>query len=105
MTQLAVAAPDETLRELLQKHGMNQRDLCRLWGLSPAYISDLCGGRRSITARVALRLEATFATPTAEEWMDLQRDRELRPLRRGMEAELERIREATAVRAVEVVGA
>lgn len=94
MTTRIVATPDERLRELLAAHGMQQRDLCRLWGLSAAYISDLAGGRRSITARVALRLEATFGAPTAEEWMDLQRDRELRPLRRGMAAELERIREA-----------
>jgi len=89
-----VVAPDEKLRELLAERGLAQRDLCRLWGLSAAYVSDLVGGRRSITARVALRLEATFGAPSAEWWMDLERDRALRPLRRGMRAELDRIREA-----------
>jgi addiction module HigA family antidote len=92
VTQLTASTPDEKLRELLERHGMTQRDLCRLWDLSPTYVSDLVGGRRSITARVALRLEATFGAPSAEEWMDLQRDRELRPLRRGMAGELARLR-------------
>ena len=92
MTARVVVMPDEKLLELLAANGMQQRDLCRLWGLSPAYVCDLVGGRRAITARVALRLEATFGTPTAEEWLDLQRDRELRALRRGMAGDLRMIR-------------
>lgn len=89
------ATPDEIMLALLEERGIAQRELARLWEMSPAYVSDLVGGRRAITARVVLRLEATFGKPTAEEWLNLHRDRELRALRRGMAAELARIRAAT----------
>lgn len=70
---------------------MSQADLARLWRLSPTYISDLVSGYRSITNRVALRLEATFSMP-ASYWLDLERECKLGQEAKLLRSELARIK-------------
>lgn len=63
--------PGVTLAETMHERGMLQRDLATVCGWQQSYVSDLITGRRAITARVALALEAATGV-TAEMWMGLQ---------------------------------
>jgi addiction module HigA family antidote len=84
--------PAEAVREALAQAGWSQVDLALMWGVSQGLVSMLVGGQRSITPRVALRLEATVGGSAAA-WMDLQRDWDLHEHRRRMASELAEIAE------------
>lgn len=75
----------------MELHGVNQAYLSKLWRVSPTYVSDLMRGRRSISAAIALKLEATFGLPTALEWMTLQAKEDLIVFRPALTDELVRI--------------
>ena len=74
--------PGEILaEEFMAPHGLSQNRLAREIGISPARINDIVHGRSAITAGVALRLAKYFGT-TAELWLNLQSDYDLRLARR-----------------------
>ena len=66
-----VIRPGVTLAETMHERGMLQRDLAAVCGWKQSYVSDLITGRRAITAKVALALEAATGV-SAEMWMGLQ---------------------------------
>jgi HTH-type transcriptional regulator/antitoxin HigA len=63
--------PGETIKEYLENKKWTQADLSRATKLSTKTISTLCEGKSSLTARIALRLEAALERP-ALFWMTLQ---------------------------------
>lgn len=65
--------PGETLRELLDEQGLNQRDLARRADLSPKHVNKLLQGLVPLSADVALRLERVTGTP-ARIWNRLEAD-------------------------------
>ena len=68
--------------ELLSERGMSQSDLGRELRLSNSYISDVCKGRRGMSAQLAVRLENIPAFPPAEFWVALQTNRDVAIARR-----------------------
>lgn len=65
--------PGETLRELLEEQGLNQRDLARRADLSPKHVNRLLQGLVPLSADVAVRLERVTGTP-ARIWNRLEAD-------------------------------
>lgn len=63
--------PGEHVRESREAVGMTQAALARAWGVTQPYVNGIERGHRSITARVALRLEGMGWGP-AVFWMNLQ---------------------------------
>jgi HTH-type transcriptional regulator/antitoxin HigA len=84
------AVPADVIRDLIKLYGINQRYLVNLWGVSPGYVCDILAGRRGISPRVALLLEATFGD-SAEFWLKLQMKADLNCLRNTMQDEMNRI--------------
>ena len=81
MTKLAAICPGEILlEEFLRPNGLSQEKLSRAIDVPKSRISGLVRGSRSITADTALRLSAFFGT-TAEFWMNLQAEFDLRQAR------------------------
>jgi HTH-type transcriptional regulator/antitoxin HigA len=68
--------PGEVLVETLEERGWKQTRLADAMDVSASYISDLCHGRRAITAHVALQLEAALGV-RATFWMGLQTNYDL----------------------------
>ena len=77
------------LEEFLIPNGVSRSRLARELGVSAARITDIIHGRRGIGADMALRLAAFFGT-TAEFWMNLQAEFDLRLARRDIAAEVGR---------------
>lgn len=69
------------LEEFMRPSGVSINRLARDIGVPPNRISGIVNGKRSITADTALRLGKYFGT-SAETWLDLQFDYDLRMLRR-----------------------
>ena len=69
------------LEEFMRPSGVSINRLARDIGVPPNRISGIVNGKRSITADTALRLGKYFGT-SAETWLDLQSDYDLRMLRR-----------------------
>jgi HTH-type transcriptional regulator / antitoxin HigA len=65
--------PGETLRELLEEHGLSQRELARRADLSPKHVNKLLQGTVPLSADVAMRLERVTGTP-ARIWNRLEAD-------------------------------
>lgn len=65
--------PGESLRELLEEQGLNQRDLARRADLSPKHVNKLLQGLVPLSADVAVRLERVTGTP-ARIWNRLEAD-------------------------------
>lgn len=64
--------PGETLREdFLEPLGLSRNELARALRVPVMRISDICAGKRSITADTALRLGRYFGT-SAQFWLNLQ---------------------------------
>ncbi|HWC37400.1 MAG TPA: hypothetical protein VG476_02670 [Acidimicrobiales bacterium] len=80
------------IESIMHQWGWTQQDLADCWGGSQAGVSLLTSGHRTITPKVALRLEAAGLGP-AENWLYLQTRWELEELRAGHVAELETIRQ------------
>lgn len=55
----------QTIRAEAERHGLTQRELATRLGISEAYTSDICTGKRSISAFVALRLETVLSLDAA----------------------------------------
>ncbi|WP_417468606.1 HigA family addiction module antitoxin [Maricaulis sp.] len=81
MTKLDAIPPGEILLEdFLRPNGLTQEKLSLALDVPKSRISGLVRGTRSITADTALRLSAFFGT-TAEFWMNLQAEYDLRQAR------------------------
>ena len=76
------------LEEFMRPLGVSINRLARDIGVPPNRISGIVNGKRSITADTALRLGKYFAT-SAETWLDLQSDYDLRMIRRTAGDEIE----------------
>ena len=82
--------PREVLREdLLKPMGISINRLAREIVVPPGRISEIVNGRRGITADTALRLSQFFGT-SAELWLGLQSDYDLRLTRQKIGKETER---------------
>jgi addiction module HigA family antidote len=68
----------------MQPMGISINRLAREIEVPPGRISTIVNGKRSITADTALRLAAYFGT-SAELWLNLQSDYDLRIARRNIE--------------------
>ena len=65
-------APGETLQEIIDALGMDQRDLARRCGLTPKTINLIIKGKAPITAETAIRLERVTGAP-ASFWGNMER--------------------------------
>jgi addiction module HigA family antidote len=84
------------LEEFLKPLGISQNQLSRDIDVPVSRIAGIVAGERSITADTALRFAKYFGT-SAEMWLNLQADYELRKLRSGDWSETEkRIRPLSA---------
>jgi addiction module HigA family antidote len=81
--------PGEILmEEFMRPLGVSINRLARDIGVPPNRISGIVNGKRGITADTALRLGKYFGT-SAETWLDLQSDYDLRMIRRTAGEEIE----------------
>jgi len=77
-----VISPDEILyEEFLLPRGISMNALACSLAMPPNRITEIVAGRRGIRANTTLRLAKFFGT-SAELWMDLQADHDLRVARR-----------------------
>ncbi len=76
------------LEEFMRPLGVSINRLARDIAVPPNRISGIVNGKRSITADTALRLAKYFGT-SAETWLDLQSDYDLRIARRTAGDEIE----------------
>jgi len=76
------------LEEFMRPLGVSINRLARDIGVPPNRISGIVNGKRSITADTALRLGKYFGT-SAETWLDLQSDYDLRRIRRTAGEQIE----------------
>jgi len=82
--------PGEILREeFLKPMGISINRLAREIVVPPGRISEIVNGRRGITADTALRLSQFFGT-SAELWLGLQSDYDLRVTRQKVGKEIAR---------------
>ena len=82
--------PGETLREdVLVPLNMSVNRLSKALGVDSARLNEIVRGRRGITADTALRL-ARYLGTSAEFWLGLQRDYELRLARQSKLKQIER---------------
>lgn len=89
--KLAITHPGELLRsEFLAPYGLSANALANALRVPANRITAILKGRRGITADTALRLGRFFGT-TAEFWLNLQKDYELRTAREAIEDELETV--------------
>jgi antitoxin HigA-1 len=90
MKKLAPITPGEILSEdFMKPHRLSQNALARALCVPPRRINEIIHGRRAITADTALRLGRYFCT-TAEMWIGLQTDYELRLARYEKSRQIER---------------
>lgn len=83
--------PGEILMEdFIQGFGITQNKLAVSIGVSPRRINEIVHGKRGITADTAVRLARYFGM-SAELWMNLQSQYELRLERRALREQLETI--------------
>lgn len=87
--------PGELLREILEDRGMSQAELARAIGVSPMRISHIVRETRPVTADLALRFGRAFGQ-SAELWMGLQSDYDLKIAEREARASLRKIRRLAA---------
>jgi len=81
--------PGEILKEdFMETLGISINKLARDIAVPPNRISLIVNGKRSITADTALRLEKYFGV-SAQFWLDLQTDYDLRMMKRKIMAEIE----------------
>ena len=83
--------PGEVLLEdFIEGFGITQNKLAVSIGVQPRRINEIVHGKRGITADTAMRLARYFGT-SAEFWMNLQAQYELRIQGRDLAAQLDRI--------------
>lgn len=76
--------PGEILRDELAELGLSARAFARALHIPVNRVTQILREQRGVSADTALRLGRYFGT-SAEFWMDLQSDYELRPARRASE--------------------
>ena len=82
--------PGETIREdILEPLGMSVNQLAKALGITAARLNDIVRGRRGITADTALRL-ARYLGTSAEFWLGLQLEYDLRIVEAKTRAAIER---------------
>ena len=82
--------PGETiLEDILKPLGMSVNQLARALGVTAARLNDIVRGRRGITADTALRL-ARYLGTSAEFWLGLQLEYDLRVARQAKQKDIER---------------
>ena len=87
---LAPIHPGETLLEdVLKPQGLSVNRLARALAVDATRLNDIVRGRRGITADTALRL-ARYLGTSAEFWMGLQAEYDLRVARREKLRKIER---------------
>ncbi len=87
---LELVTPGEILlEEFLKPLGMSQYRLARELRVPPRRINEIVHGTRSITADTALRLARFFGT-SAQFWLNLQTDVDVRRAQRGLGDTIER---------------
>lgn len=93
MNEFAPVTPGDILKEeFLAEYGLSQNQLAQAIGISPNRIADIVNNRRRITADTALRLGLYFGN-SAEFWMNLQTNYDLKLARRNLKPEdVERIK-------------
>lgn len=82
--------PGETIREdVLDPLGMSVNQLAKALGITATRLNDIVRGRRGITADTALRL-ARYLGTSAEFWLGLQLEYDLRIARQSHQREIEK---------------
>lgn len=82
--------PGETiLEDILKPLGMSANQLAKALGITAARLNDIVRGRRGITADTALRL-ARYLGTSAEFWLGLQLEYDLRVARNAKQKDIER---------------
>jgi addiction module HigA family antidote len=82
--------PGETiLEDVIKPLGMTVNQLAKALGVTAARLNDIVRGRRGITADTALRL-ARYLGGSAEFWLGLQLEYDLRLARRAKQKDIER---------------
>jgi HTH-type transcriptional regulator/antitoxin HigA len=69
----AIIPAGELLREELESRGMTQKQLAQAMARPAQVISEICRGKKEITAETALVLEEVLGTP-AHVWLSLEAD-------------------------------
>ncbi len=88
--------PGEVLREeFLEPMGISQYRLAKQIGVPAMRISEICSGKRGVTADTALRLSRAFGT-TPGFWLTLQTDYDTEEVLRTHGEELTRIQPLAA---------
>ena len=82
--------PGEILKDELDEIGISAAELARQLKVPENRMSEIMRGRRNITANTALRLGRWFGT-SANFWMNLQKNYELRKAEQEHGAEIEQI--------------
>lgn len=87
---IPVPHPGETIREdVLGPLGMSVNRLAKALGITATRLNDVVRGRRGITADTALRL-ARYLGSSAEFWLGLQLEYDLRTTRQARQREIEK---------------
>lgn len=85
--EFAPVTPGEMLKEeFLAEYGLSQNQLAKAVGISPNRITEIVNNRRRITADTALRLGLFFGN-SAEFWLNLQTNYDLKIARRNLKPE------------------
>lgn len=96
MHTLPTIHPGEVLREeFLIPMGISQYRLAKAIGVPPMRISEICAGKRSITADTALRLARALGT-TPGFWLALQASYDTEAVMRDHGDDIERIKPLAA---------
>lgn len=86
--------PGEFLAEILEELGLSQAAFARKIGVSAMRVSYVVGGRRPVTAELALRFGRAFEQ-SPEYWLNLQVAYDLKKAATGIGKRLERIASVT----------
>ena len=78
------------MEDFIEGFGITQNQLATAIGVPPHRINEIVHGKRGITADTAVRLAKYFDT-SAELWMNLQSQYELRLERRALREQLDNI--------------
>jgi len=82
--------PCETIRhDVLEPLGMSVNQLAKALGITATRINDVVRGRRGVTADTALR-PARYLGTSAEFWLGLQLEYDLRTARQARQRDIER---------------
>ncbi len=86
--------PGAFVAEILEELGLSQAAFARKIGVSPMRVSHVIGGRRPVTAELALRFGRAFGQ-TPEYWLNLQMTYDLKKAAAGIGKRLEKVEVVT----------